>query len=163
MFYRILVLVAVLAALVACGAPGLAETNLEPLLIQPGDLPTGLSAGQVRDRAPAMFGDAPQPTKAINQKLQSSGSDAGSVTVLLYDDLADVSAAYAEVTQGFSGAAQSYEGLGEQAKTDAIAGVVGDFVFTRCHAVVHMRIIAPLDDTAAYAKRLDGRLKDVVC
>lgn len=179
-----LLLIVALVLLAACGgdpapipqwqsatavptAVPLDQVDLEPLLIQSGDLPAGLSGAQVKDEAPAMFAGVPHPTKAIDQRFQRAGDTAGGITVLLYQSDADRDVAYADVVKGLGKGAVAQNGVGERAmavnNTDLLEFV--DLTFVRCHAVVHIRFSGTSEpsDAAAYAKRLDKRLSSVVC
>lgn len=153
--------------LVSCGAPNLARLDLEPLLIQPGDLPAGISAAQVRAELPQMFEGVPTPIKAIDQRFQDGVGNAGGVSVALYEGAADRDAAYDKLVKGMTSDAQAYTGVGERATSLTLDMVIQatDVAFIRCHAVVYVRIVGSSDLTGAisYAKRLDERLKEVVC
>jgi hypothetical protein len=148
----------------------LADLDLEPLLIQAGDLPAGLTGAQIRDTAPEMFSKVPKATKTLNQQFAQADKQVGGVTVLLYDSPADVSTAYDVIWNGMSTGSSALD-IGEKAGGFAKKQIVGttqfefsDVLFRRCHAVVHIRM--PVSDIAmstAYAQRLDKRLSAVVC
>ncbi len=125
------VLLAVQLLLTGCGAPKLSEVDLEPLLIQSGDLPAGFSGSQVRDRAPDMFKEVPTPQKAISQQLQRNGSATGTVTVLLYDSADDVAKAYSLTAAGLSTDRVSLADVGEEAvgigSSQQVAGIKIEF------------------------------------
>ena len=69
----------------------LSEIDLEPLLVQPGDLPVGYSASQVRGGMPDDFSTLPTAENVITQLFEKNGDIGvfgdigGSVTVLLYE------------------------------------------------------------------------------
>jgi len=145
----------------------LVSVDLEPLLIQAGDLPAGVTGAQVRDTPPKMFDGMPKAAKAVYQQLAQGNQQTGGVAVFLYET--GVDAGYAFAAKGM-GDVDPVADVGEQAivtkAADNPALNFVDLLFRRCAAVVHTRMSgADLDrDTAAaYAKRLDARLKPVVC
>lgn len=158
----------------------LGQINLEPLLIQPGDLPSGYVGGQIRRTLPAMFDGVPPSQNKIYQELTVDGHTKGGVSVMLYETLAEQSNAYAFLLDGMDGDtihAKPVEGVGNMAHVIALApGVVagvaidplGDILFSRCGAVVLIRMTflkagLEVDQLSAYAQRLDQRLAAVVC
>lgn len=164
MRYILMMLCFVLAA---CGAPNLGALNLEPLLIQPGDLPAGISAAQVRAELPQMFEGVPTPIKAIDQRFQDGVGNAGGVTVALYEMTADRDTAYDQLVKGMTVDAKPYDNVGERAMALSLDLIIqaADVAFVRCHAVVYVRIVGSADIAGAtsYAKRLDERLSENVC
>lgn len=160
-----LVLVALaVVLLVACGptAPVLTEVNLESLLIQPGDLPPGITGAQVRTEPPAMFDGIAPATKTIYQQFAKDSAQYGGVGVFLYDDPAQLSLGYDFITKGMGTGATPVE-VGERAV--AITGLLdfSEVAFARCAAVAHIRLTGDLDTVVAYAQRLDKRLQAAVC
>jgi hypothetical protein len=171
----VLALAAVLLA--ACGSSPVAvappavptrvplrAVNLEPVLIQDGDLPSGLSPAQVFDAPPPAFKDYPAATKAAYQRFQRAGDTAGGVTVLLYEQAADLANAAAQAVPTKKDY-QSVEGVGERAALFVPELLtVRQIGFVRCQAVVNvvMDQVEP-DELIAYAKRLDRRLQGMVC
>jgi len=157
----------------------LSELRLEPLLIQPGDLPAGFSGAQVKDVAPSLFDDLPTAENTIDQRFERGGDTAGGVTVFLYDSTSEIEEAYAlimsiEADSSIMGGmnVQAVAGVGEQAIVSVLSLSVwgftlesSDLAFIRCNAVVHIGMVGVVDiDTIkAYAKRLDSRLEPVVC
>ena len=162
-----------------CAAPDLSELNLESLLIQSGDLPAGFEAGQVKDRAPAMFDNTPQPVQAIDQRFTREGEDRGGVVVLLYSASTDSDLAYTLVIDSMGDSVQEID-VGERASVISevieILGVntgYAELAFQRCGAVVHVRFVknavfeaqARISDDviSAYTRRLDERLEKELC
>jgi len=150
----------------------LSELELEPLLIQPGDLPAGFSGAQVRDVAPGMFDETPTAENAISQQFERGGDTAGGVAVLLYDSKSEIEEAYALFVSGMAGNVQTVTGVGEQAAVSvwslSVLGITrkgSELLFIRCGAVAHIRMadVVDIDTITAYAKRLDSRLEPVVC
>jgi len=159
----------------------LSELDLEPLLIQPGDLPAGFSGAQIKDVAPSMFDDLPAAENTIDQRFERGGDTAGGVTVFLYGSTSKIEEAYALLmsieadyvallTDDMN--VQTVTGVGEQAIVSVVSLSMGGFTlessdldFVRCSAVVHIRMVgvADIDTIRAYAKRLDKRLEPVVC
>lgn len=147
----------------------LADIDLEPFLIQSGDLPSGYDGSQVFNEAPAMFDKAPHPINAINQRFEHKDETAGGVSVLLYESTDDVKKAYDVVVDGLVDdlIVQKPE-LGEGGVTSVIQIQKGlsfsEGAFHRCHAVVHVRFT--INDERAvesYLERLDKRLQPLVC
>ena len=169
---RLIVVGVLIVFLTACGGVPLPEVELEPLLVQPGDLPSGLAASHIRDEAPEMFTAVPEPQKAVNQQFERNGETQGGVTVLLYDTHEDVDEAYNIIAQGMPETRAYVPGVGAAAVGGnlmvnplGVQFVSVELVFVRCHAIVHIRITGThrLDDASAYAKRLDKRLQEKVC
>jgi hypothetical protein len=143
----------------------LTDIDLEPLLVQSGDLPSGMSAAQIKDVAPPAMKDYPPATKAIDQRFQRNGKTTGGVVVLLYEQDADLTAATALATT-LNTYSELLPDVGEQAKlflgTDLLP--VRGVTFVRCRAVVDVSMSdVDTGEITAYAKRLDKRLQSVVC
>jgi len=143
----------------------LKDIDLEPLLVQSGDLPSGMSAAQIKDSAPPAMKDYPPATKAIDQRFQRGGKTVGGVVVLLYEQQSDLTTATALVTK-IGKYSEVLPDVGEQAKlflgTDLLP--VRGVTFVRCHAVVDVAMSnVDTREITAYAKRLDKRLQAVVC
>jgi hypothetical protein len=144
----------------------LADLDLEPLAIQSGDLPDGYSGAQVSDRLPAMFKDAPAPTRVFDQRFQKSDEDAGGVTILLYEHAADLDTAYDQAVDGMLDASVVADiGDGAHVSGGTAATLDGaEGVFKRCRALVLVRFATQdTDGVAAYMNRLDTRLLTVAC
>jgi hypothetical protein len=152
-------------AVVAPAAVALKDIDLEPLLVQSGDLPSGFSGAQIKDAAPPALKDYPQATKAIDQRFQRNNKTAGGVVVLLYDQQSDLDQATALATKA-SKYSESLSGVGEQAKlflgTDLLP--IRGVTFVRCQAVVDVSMSGvDTREITAYVKRLDKRLQAAVC
>lgn len=149
----------------AVGAVALKDIDLEPFLIQPGDLPSGMEAAQVKNTAPAGMKDYPAATNAIDQRFQRNGKTAGGVVVLLYEQQADLDKATAQALAPNKYSEPTTD-VGEKGKlflgTDLLP--LRSVTFVRCHAIVDVTM-SDVDTTeiAAYAKRLDKRLQAAVC
>ena len=144
----------------------LSELKLEPILIQLGDLPSGVSGAQVRDTAPATFDAVPDAENTIYQQLEKNGDTIGGVTVFLYEDALMVENAYSAVFSGMDTISETISKLGDKASISHLTvGPGHDLVFTRCSFVVHIRMTTnnPAVEIISYAKRLDRRLRDAVC
>ena len=161
-----------LMLLTACGGVPLAEVDLAPLLVQPGNLPAGVTAAQVSTEPPEMFRDVPEPQQAIHQQFERRGTQQGGVTVLLYDAPEDGDVAYNVIAQGMPETRAYVPWVGAAAvgghRRVNVLGVPiesVDVVFVRCHAVAHIRMpgTARVQDVRTYAKRLDARLQAQVC
>ncbi len=75
-----------------------APTNLESLLLQPGDLP-GTTAGERADD-PTLpdFANDPPATTVVGRRLTRDGRGAGSVSLLFYATPSDLAQAYQRLT-----------------------------------------------------------------
>lgn len=146
-----------LLGLAACGGPDLARLDLAPILIQDGDLPTGMTAGQITDGS---SGDTIGASGFVARTERAIAPD-GSVTVLLYADDAALQRDFAAVLPGVTADGVPTDAVGTQARTR------GNIVmFVRCHALVIIRFAISRQMTAqamGYAKRLDARLQPLVC
>jgi len=159
----------------------LSEIDLESILIKSGDLPAGYSPSQVRSTPPDMFDNIKNYSNSIYQQFELQGEAGGGVTVFLFDKTSQVSIAYQLIADGFGDSQDSeslkvevdtLSGIGERAtyvtlKSDLL-GITNEFtdlVFTRCYAVVHIRLsdTAYLDYATGYGERLDKRLSEVEC
>jgi hypothetical protein len=153
----------------------LSEVNLEPLLVQPNDLPPGLEASQVRkDHLGLDDEENKLLAGGIIQLFSYKGNSSGSVTVLLFDDLSNRDAIYKKYTDGFQGYLYKEHtqdlDIGDGGVSSWILDPLtfktqGELAFVHCHALISivMRPVNYVGDVEAYAKRLDGRLKDVIC
>jgi hypothetical protein len=164
-------LVVALVLLLGGARPNLTQVDLEPLLIQAGDLQAGVSGAQVRDIAPKMFDGMPTAANTAYQQFAQGSRQIGGVAVFLYEQ--DVSVGYAFVAKGMI-ESEPVAGVGEEAIAtlpSATAAEFGldyvDILFRRCGAVAHIRMSGdpPFEraDAIAYARRLDKRLQEVVC
>lgn len=152
---RLVILVAALALLTTCG--GLKNVNLEPALVQDGDLPAGMAAGQVSDGS---AGSASGATGFV-ARIRRSIDPGGEVGVILYDDDAALQHDFKGILPGVTVDGSPSTEFGTSAMD--VGNVV---VFIRCHALVHIRLSAGSDTHNAvvnYAKRLDKRLQSLVC
>lgn len=168
----IIVVLVVLASCGSAGAPAVPSAiDLEPLLVQSGDLPAGVTGAQVRDVAPKMFDQAPKADRVLYQQFASGAKQIGGVAVFLYKDADTRTQGYSVIAKDM-GQTEVVAGLGDQAVVTLLspqAAAYGldfaDVLFQRCVAVVHVRISGPDSRVAAtaYAKRLDKRPAQVVC
>ncbi len=159
------IIVSLLVLLTACSVP-LEKLDLEPLLVQSGDLPAGLFPAQVSN-SPSLADGLPAPDNQIYQEFSDISGSAGGVTVFLYEDLDKANSSFDIIQAGMDGFVPS-SGLWERAAASpglgsGIAAI--DFVFLKCHAVVYFLFenTANLDGAEAYATRLSERLEPLVC
>lgn len=146
----------------------ISEINLEHIAIQSGDLPPGYSASQVRLNPPPMFDGMPEAQNTFAQAFESNDEVAGGVTIFLYSSEETLRVAYREILYGFDNQSKPVTEVGEEADIVAVdSGIFQftDLVFTRCSAVVHIRMgmTSDKDYALSYGKRLDDRLKAWVC
>ena len=149
----------------------LADIDIESLVIQDGDLPAGMSGGQIFGEAPKVLAGAPEPATIIRQELADGSDTVGSVTIGLYETSAYVERTY-KILLGGLGDEEAVDGLGDEAAASSFsASVAGTDVesvalaFYRCSAVVYIVFsnTSDADVAIAYAKRLDKRLAETVC
>jgi len=163
--------------LLSCGGGGIQSVALDSLLVQDGDLPSGLAASQIREEDPGMAKGAPPADRVVARQFQEGGKTSGGVVVLLYEDEKRRDEAYGQIAFGFgvpkrtpelSISVETLPGIGEECTATAFHGSAGtfrmlftDLVFRRGPAVVLIRIPGTddLSGIRAYAKRLDTRLK----
>jgi hypothetical protein len=156
--------------------PDLTKIDLAPLLMQPGDLPTGMTGGQIGKMLPGLDGKLPRPTNMIYQELAKEGEFVGVSAILLYDSPTDLEQAYAFLATDFDGIpavpaqvgdkATSFSGTHSVTILDSpMLFSISGLTFARCQAVVQIRITNSFNLTAvtAYAQRLDQRLQPIVC
>jgi len=148
----------------------LAELDLEPLLLEDGDLPADFKGADIRhtiEEAP--FSELPPAAQAIVQAINGYNQDTSNwVYILLYEDLDDLQEAFEQLVSKsykFTEGAEPIDGIGEQARFEkdefAFHYIPYEKVaFTRCNALVY---IETSTDTQNYARRLDSRLKETVC
>jgi len=147
----------------------LSDIDLEPLLIQPGDLPAGFRGAQVCDTISGYLErDAPAPDNFIWQQLERDAERAGRIAIIVYDDPELAKEAYDAIVDGFV-EQKGTDRAGEAAVISAWRDLVGNnwtsSAFLRCHAVADFLFTDIRDAEAAktYMQRLDARLEPVVC
>jgi hypothetical protein len=158
--------VAIIPTIPSPTAVSLADVDLESLVLQSGDLPSGIQRGQVRAAVPNAFKGVPAAEQTFNQILERTGSSTGNVTILLYRETNKRDTAYGVMVKGAGSRAQPSNGVGEQAII--FPGTrdlpVSSVSFVRCHAAVDITLGDVSAETLMnYAKWLDSRLQEVVC
>ena len=146
----------------------LKDIKLDALLVQPGDLPAGITTAQIRSTAPAMFSGLPVADQTVFQQFSQAGNISGGATVFLYSDATKRQNAYAQIHDGMgpAGLNSTVQNVGEKSNEIHMTLIQDEYeiLFLRCTAVVHIRMF--IDDNAsieAYAQHLDQRLTPVVC
>jgi len=151
----------------------LSEIDLEPLLFQPGDLGSDFKIQQIKDTAALKVDGLPTAEQIVsvgflNGKLASDG-----VTVWLFKSIDDVPKSADIVRHKIDPAPQPSNNIGEEAWSSEnvnsgpiMPGSIGaSVVFVRCNALVYVQLFSyeHLDSVETYARRLDKRLKPVIC
>jgi len=181
--HRVFVFVVIAIFLVACGSStsqqatrevltpiiptvtqgGEIWPDIQPLLVQDGDLPVAITAGEINNRVPALLGDKPSPDKIISQRFTQDSQDVGGVTILYYNE----SKVRSEVYQLYIG---TYIRPQRASDIGDFAHVANDprlkmIVFGRCKVVASIVFNTKIDeeDVLSYAKSLDTRIKDISC
>jgi len=157
--------------------------QLDELIIQPNDLPAGVSGAQISHHEKC---DSAAGNKCaeyyINQDLAFEDNQHGQVEIWIYEERQYVSARYnvqldifkAECEkaekQCYPGDPKPIPDLGESARMIDVYNFIGadsfSIVFTRCNAVVLVNIRGVANDpdgVITYAQRLDERLTSIVC
>jgi len=143
------------------------EVDLEPLLLDLGNFPPGVSGSQVRDTLPRMFLGIPEPAYQIFRVFEQGGEQVGGVAILLYEDLDFVETAYGFISGGMPRAEQG-GGLGDWSASSTItlfgsSAPLTDLVWRQCHAVVHIRIGSDSDGARAFGEPLAESLEPIAC
>ncbi len=161
----------------------MSQLDLEPLLVQSGDLPPGVVGSQIRARPPDIIPGIPVAAAQIYQAFDRSDSgtvfELSGVYVFLYDDPAQAEAAFNVIVDammhgGVQGSVGGLEGLQfhsppiGQRSVSALSPFwtlesVTDIAWLNCRAVVYTRMPADVDAISAYAERLNSRLEPLVC
>ncbi|MFN2305079.1 MAG: hypothetical protein ACK2TV_15215, partial [Anaerolineales bacterium] len=144
--------------------------QLDPVLVQDGDLIPGVTAGSVVEMDSTIFGDLglPKSEKARFQYFESDGKFRGGVAVFLYDSKRDVTEAFDLLRYAMGDEALRPSDLGEQAALVIVSDERSSYVevvFTRCNAVVDIRLMdmGRPEALETHAKNLDARLKSLLC
>ena len=153
------------------------DIDLASVLKRAGDLPGGLSGGEVKDGAPpewAVLG-VPDADAAGMQIFEKNGQPKGSVIISLYESRPMLEQATSALAYTMTRAGEIF---GELKQFPADVGEKAIFVpanepgsstgllFVRCHALVYVHLETGKTDTnpvTAYAQRLDTLLKPLVC
>jgi hypothetical protein len=155
----------------SCGGGFLSDIDLEPLLIQTGDLPNELTAGSVKAIEPDPH--VLRHDQALEQEIVTRNGDlVGTVRVYLFQSKTDRDNAYdlfslVESQEGIVPYPMPSVGDFVSARYADEGGV--EVVFVRCHAVavIWLRTARDYslgrDDVVQYAQRLDHRLVSVAC
>jgi hypothetical protein len=157
--------------------------QLDDLIIQPNDLPAGISGAQISHHEQC---DSAAGNKCaeyyFNQDLAFEDNQHGQVQIWIYEERQYVSARYNAQfnifkTECAKAEKQCYPGdpkpipdLGESARMIDVYNLIGadsfSIVFNRCNAVVLVNIRGVANDpdgVITYAQRLDERLTSIVC
>jgi hypothetical protein len=158
---RLFLLVFVLTACgTGVGTPKPEPLQLEPLLIQDGDLPAGYTAGIISDGSVGPASGTSGFVNRVMREIQAAGGTATSysyVAVALYTDKAVLDRDFGTVLPLVQTDGIAARDVGDRAR------VQGNIVlFTRCMALVQLQVGTPTE-ALAYAKRLDQRLQSKVC
>jgi len=166
--------------------PSLTAMDLEPLLIQTGDLPPGFNPSQITDtmdgvksKWPVLFNESfPQPDVVILQSIEQNQEIAGSVYVLYYSLNSSQKAAYETMKSrviAYSENTSPFEkldpGIGDQSIAYGYKRTLGNanfdnssVLFSKCGGVVLTSISTyRVEQAVSYAKRLERRLEPLLC
>lgn len=155
----------------------LSEIDLEPIVIQAGDLPAGFTGAQISHYGKNIYGSV----NDIKQELANNNQSAGFIEIYLFGDLEKAEKIFTSKTNSLgksnvsdisSTTVSEIPDVGEKA-TSASSRIsffgldtyVIDFVFIRCSAFVNIRFsdTSNTQSVINYAKRLDERLSKLIC
>ena len=164
---RLLVCVLILLTSACGGPPRPSNVDLEPLLVQPGDLPSGMGTGQMRDNPAVDVENLPVAAQTVYRDFVRDENPAGDVVVWRYMSRPDAEQAYGTIAEIMEGHAAPHGAIGERAKVHAdteSASAVAAVLFVRCNAVASIVLYpSDLETVQNYARRLDKRLQAAVC
>lgn len=135
-------------------------------LVEQGELPEGLIAGDVQATAlESLAGSLPPNTETHTRLFSRAGIVRGGVTAFVIPTNASSDAAYRAVVGALGPRAQLLPAIGEQAvAVEPTGGYPAMIAFVRCGVVVVIRMdIQAMQPALDYAQRLDRRLTTVVC
>jgi hypothetical protein len=162
----------------------LADIDLVPLLVQPGDLPAGVTTGQVvRDGEAYFIKGAPNWEQKLFLEFGAQSQSAGGVVIWLLDAVADREDAYTKVADWFEEDAQAVEGEWDSVVANpppvsaanvlsslglmvGDAPLLGEMAFEACQAVVYVQLPYDreiLDPIVTYSGNLLARLQPQIC
>jgi len=167
----LILLIGILLLLAACsGGVEITYDELDPILVQEGDLYPGVTAGDVVEMNASIFGDLnlPESQKARFQFFESDEEFRGGVAVFLYDSKKDVREAYDLLRYAMGDDALRPSDLGEGAALLVVSEGDSNYVevvFIRCNAVVDIRLteVEHPEALETHAKNLDARLQALLC
>ncbi len=153
-----------------------AGINLTSILLQEGDLPSGITSTQTRDVLPDWLNGIDSPLDQIYQEFEKDSNPVGGMAIMIFPTPSDAAANYMIILWHMGGKGNTVEvrnlgNLEEEARitipgTVTAGGInVLDLVFQRCVAVVQIHIIGEVsqDSVIAAAKKLDERLIPIFC
>jgi hypothetical protein len=152
-------------------APVLSSEALRMLLILQGDLPEDYEAVAYHTRLSSWFDGGPMPDYWAGRNLTYKGNDGGSAQLAVYMDTSQSGEAYKAAARRLSEPSELGESgwveVGEEAAmtTTNLMMYTASIAFRRCTAVVALQFIFTHkgDEALSYARRLDERLKPLVC
>ena len=148
----------------------LSEIDLEPILVQPGDLPGHLEPEQISRRFDESGRELPTPANYIFQNFYDPDGSGGAVSIFLYENLILADTSYSMAT-----AIPLHDSIGnliDEEIGERRRGYGGSlntfekarFQFLRCGAFVDIIMAdATKIDIVIYARHLDERLIELLC
>lgn len=155
-------------------AVALSDLDFDPVIYEEGDLPEGFTPGQYGAVQPLK--DLPTPDNSTSLVFTHNGKAGGSIFLAAYSDVGT-----AAIAMGYMGPhfgkdkAKLSPGVGEQAMHYDGADYPGDLKpseirFVRCGVIVNLFVyynqldpLTNVDTTINWAKRVDKRIKALVC
>ena len=143
------------------------QLDLEPLLLQDGDLPPHLVPDFVSRELNSqwMTLEDLQADNFINQDFYNTDrkSSGGAVIIYLYENIKEADRAYEQIAPAIDWFPTEVDDVGEKAKMQHNTPQ-HHLIFKRCGAFVFIWMLDVRDfDFMSYAQRLDGRLSAVIC
>jgi hypothetical protein len=158
------------------------QLQLDNLLIQPNDLPAGVTGAQISNNEERSSIVPVSADYYIQQELAYENNKRGEVMVWIYEDITNTQKRYSDrinalkaecgKTKGqcHPGDPKSISDVGEGGKLIDVYNFIGPdgftLVFQRCNAVIEINMVAIIsepDGLITYAQRLEKRLKPIVC
>lgn len=145
----------------------ISKLDLEPLLLQDGDLPPHLVPDFVSRELNSQWMTLEDLTadNFINQDFYNTDrkSSGGAVIIYLYENIKEADRAYEQIAPAIDWFPTEVDDVGEKAKMQHNTPQ-HHLIFKRCGAFVYIWMIDVREyDIITYAQRLDGRLSAVIC
>jgi hypothetical protein len=149
----------------------LSAIDLEPIILQSGDLPEQLLPDFVyRDfnERGIQSVDIPDPDNFIVQRFhnQERNNTGGGAYLYIYNDIELANRSYRRMLPHISSPLDmlvTHPEVGEQSQMVQYSPTYS-LIFTRCNAFIHILMVGVREfDIVSYAQNLDARLQDTIC
>jgi len=146
----------------------LSQIDLEDMILAP--LPEGYHSGGTSDNLSIL--DVPEPLEFVYQEfVRKDGKSAGGMRIYLYESKNDVKEAYEIEAETLTSISTSHEEIYPFGNNVIISSytlgdvVVTDLVFSRCYAVVVIRMLDIPDEATIidFGQQLDENISEYIC